>query len=83
MCTGGIDEADIAVEGLEAAVAALERLTQMLAYNCRDDVTYGLRVRALVLQCFLTISSLPALTLKQDQARCMFISPSSMGVKMH
>ena len=46
-CTGGIDEADIAVEGLEAAVAALERLTQMLAYNCRDEVTYGLRVRAL------------------------------------
>ena len=34
------------MEGLEAAVAALERLTQMLAYNCRDEVTYGLRVRA-------------------------------------
>ena len=42
---GAIDEADIAVEGLEAAVAALERLTQMLAYNCREEVTYGLRVR--------------------------------------
>ena len=44
VCAGAIDEADIAVEGLEAAVAALERLTQMLAYNCREDVTYGLRV---------------------------------------
>ena len=42
---GAIDEADIAVEGLEAAVAALERLTQMLAYNCREEVTFGLRVR--------------------------------------
>ena len=42
---GAIDEADIAVEGLETAVAALERLTQMLAYNCREEVTFGLRVR--------------------------------------
>jgi len=50
---GAIDEADIAVEGLEAAVAALERLTQMLAYNCREEVTFGLRVR-LHLTGFLT-----------------------------
>ena len=42
--SAAIDEPDIAVEGLEAAVAALERLTQLLDFNCRDEVTQGLKV---------------------------------------
>lgn len=42
--SAAIDEAEIRVEGLEAAVAALERLTQLLAFNCKEEVTQGLKV---------------------------------------
>ena len=42
--SAAIDEAEIEIEGLETAVAALERLTQLLAFNCSEEVTQGLKV---------------------------------------